>query len=219
MSAQTVTDWIYSISLQLWDGIVDGWRTVTGSLGSLATTGFNGIVAAFGGLLGVFSGITDGIAGIFSKLWGGIKSGAQGAFGYLKNALGFGTPDVSASGDGGGEPLDSHDVGGIVRGSPGQPRKIVAHGGERILTLGETGLFDRLMAGIGAMTGFDASSDFAMAPVAMPARAAGGVSLLGGGLTVTPGDRQIYATQDGWKALQRSMQAAGMGVRTQRPRR
>lgn len=204
--------WIF----QNWEDIKAGWKAVTDLLGALGRAAWDVITSTFGGMAEFFKNPIDKIANMFSTLWGGIKNGASGAWNAVKRLFGGRTPPELEGGDGGvSEP--SFDVGGIVPGSPGQPRRAIVHGGERILTVGETSLFDQLLNGFSAMSGFEPQTAFAAAPLAMPSRG-GGSGLIGGGIDILPGDRQFYANQQTWKAFKAAVQRNGLGVRTQRAR-
>lgn len=205
--------WIF----QNWEDMKKGWDALMGLFGALGRAAYGIIVDTFGGMAEFFKNPIEKIAGMFSKLWGGIRNGASSAWGAVKRLFG-GTPDKIEGGDGGtSEP--SFDVGGIVPGAAGQARRAIVHGGERILTLGETSLFDQLMAGLGAMTGFQASTAFAGGPLATPSRAPG-AGLIGGGIDIFgAANGQFVATEKTWDDLRAAVRRNGLGVRTQRARR
>jgi hypothetical protein len=200
--------------------MVEGFKVLWGLVASLAGAAWDGIKYVFGGMIDFFRNPIEKIKGMFAALWDGVKSGAASAWNTVKGWFGGGTPPAMNDNTGGdGEALPSFDVGGVVPGSAGAPRRAIVHGGERILTVAETGLFDRLLGGLGAMASFDPSSAFAAAPLAMPSSRGGGSGLVAGGLDIIPGEGQFLATAQTWKGLKGALQKNGMGVRTQRARR
>jgi hypothetical protein len=208
------------------DDIKAAWNAITGFFADLwagissgASRAWDGMKAVWGGLVDFFMNPVAKVKQFFVDLWASIKGGAADAWGYVKSAFGFGAK-APAGGQGGGvENLESFDVGGIIPGNLGAPRKILAHGGERVLTTQETPILDRLLGGLAALSSMDFSTPYSAAPVAVPAGGRGMSGLSAYGLDVMPGDRAVLATQAGIANVRRALEAAGMRVRTPKARR
>lgn len=152
---------------RLWAGVVDAADRAWASIKALPGDAWNAMVGVWGGLVDFFTTPLRKVADMFRNLWEGVKSGAAGAWSAVKSLFGFGgqpqQPGAPAN-----ENLPSFDVGGYVPGAPGAPMKALVHGGERILNLAETGLFESVMAGLASLTDLP-STPFAQGPVAQPA--------------------------------------------------
>jgi hypothetical protein len=102
-----------------------------GNGASLVWDAFN---SAFPNLVGFFGDIIDSIAGMFSRLWDGITSGAASAWNSVKSFFGFGS-NQPASQQPGQDTAPRFASGGIVAGPSGTDRvRSWLTAGEGVLT-------------------------------------------------------------------------------------
>lgn len=179
----------------VWSGIASFFEAIGSAIGGALSTAWEGIKsganAAWEFTKGLWSGLYElfltpirRVQALFSDLWGGVRDGAANAWSAAKRFFGFGGQDQRQGGAGSEAAMPSFDVGGYVPGSPGAPLRALVHGGERILNLQETGLFERIMSGLSNLGGMDMLGDLAM-PAMAPALAPAAV---GGGMVSTPFD-------------------------------
>lgn len=224
--AKAVWDLVVAVVLAAVDGIKAGWDVLgdffSGLWGSItrgASAARDGIVSAFAGMVEFFSGPIGKIKAFFADLWSSIKSGAAGAWSYVSSAFGFGAKVPEGGQGGASETLESFDKGGVIPGPLGAPRKILAHGQERMLTTREAPMLDRLLSGLAALSSMDFSTPFSAAPAFAPAGGRGMGGLNAYGMDVSPGDRSFLATPAGAANIRRALEAANMRVRTPKARR
>lgn len=151
---------------RLWNGAVDAADRAWSSIKAMPKAAWDALVGAWSGLVDFFTAPLRRVAAMFRDLWEGIKSGASSAWGAVKSMFGFGggpNPDQAAN-----ENLPSFDVGGYIPGARGAPLKMIGHGGERVLNLAETGIFESIMSGLASLTDLPQTA-FAQGPVAEPA--------------------------------------------------
>ena len=138
----------------LWDGIVRVTSAAWEAIKAAPAAAWELTKSLWGGLYELFLTPIRKVQSLFADLWAGVKSGAAGAWNAVKGFFGFGGKDQADQG--GGAPqgaMPSFDVGGYVPGSQGSPLKAIVHGGERILNLAETGMFERIMSGLSSIGG------------------------------------------------------------------
>lgn len=178
----SVTAVVDAINSAFW-GIVTFFFNLADAIAAEAIRAWDGIVAAFSGLVEFFAAPIRKVGQMFADLWDSVKKGAFGAWDSVKSFFGFGGQKQDQGGQPGaqGGALPSFDVGGYVPGSAGAPLKAMVHGGERILNLQETSLFETIMGGLSRLGSFEIPDiDIGLgglpAPAAAPALAGGGMS-------------------------------------------